>query len=229
MTAPTRAAAVALSAEALLHQWARQSEAPEAAAVVVDVEIAARTRGGVEWRTPDAVAVSVLSRPARLDPSCADVGWLAAGLAAVQALDACRGGRRSCMWPDLTVGPEDEPAVAISSACALGPGRVEFATLTVRTGPATSPIERTRLTDSLLEHLREAATSLHDPPPLLDAYRARCSTLGRAVELSRLPHGTMRGLAEDIDHAGRLVLASPTGLREPISVSSLNSLTLLAD
>ena len=221
---------MALSAEALLHQWARQSAAPAGAAVVADTEIAARCRGGVEWRTPDAVAVSVLARPERLDPSAVDVGWAAASLAAARALDACRDERRSCLWPDLLVGESDDDLdVAISYACALGPGRIEFAALTVRVGPVVLPDERTRLTDSLIERLREAAASLDDPYSVLDAYRARCSTLGRAVELRLLPHGSMRGLAEDIDDAGRLVLASPTGLKERIAVAALNEVTLLPE
>ena len=230
MTPPTRTAAVALSVEALLHQWARQSVAPAGAAVVADTEIAARCRGGIEWRTPDAVAVSVLARPEALDPSAADVGWAAASLAAARALDACRDGHRSCLWPDLVVcEPGDDLEVAVSFACTLGPGRIEFAALTVRIGPVVPPQERSLLCDALLMHLRDLASGLDDPSSILDSYRDRCSTLGQAVELRLLPHGTMRGLATDIDDAGQLVLASPTGLRERIAVASLNNVRLLPD
>lgn len=229
MTPPTRTAPVALSVEALLHQWARQSSAPAGAAVVADTEIAARRRGGIEWRTPDAVAVSVLARPSNLDPTSADVGWAAASLAAAQALDSCLEGERSCHWPDSISGPDDDPDVAVNAACTLGPGRVELAVLAVRAGPVTSPAERTRLVDALLTRLRESAAALDDPYPILDAYRSRCSTLDRAVELRMLPHGTMRGIAADIDDTGRLVLASPTGLQERISVASINEVTLLPE
>ena len=221
---------MALSVEALLHQWARQSAAPAGAAVVADTEIAARRRGGIEWRTPDAVAVSVLARPEALDPSAVDVGWAAASLAAARALDACRDGHRSCRWPDLVVcEPGDDLEVAVSFACTLGPGRVESAALTVRVGPVVPPKERSRLCDALLMHLRDLASGLDDPSSILDSYRDRCSTLGQAVELRLLPHGTMRGLATDIDDAGQLVLASPTGLRERIAVASLNNVRLLPD
>lgn len=230
MTAPTRTAAVALSAEALLHQWARQSAAPAGAAVVAETEIAARRRGGIEWRTPDAIAVSVLARPQALDPSAADVGWAATSLAAARALDACREGRWSCLWPDLlTCEPDDGLEVAVSSACTLGPGRVELAALTVRVGPVVPAAERSQITDALLAHLRDLASGLDDPASVLDAYRGRCSTLGRAVELRLLPHGTMRGLATDIDDVGQLVLESPTGLKERIAVGSLNNVTLLPE
>ena len=230
MTPPTRTAAVALSVEALLHQWARQSAAPAGAAVVADTEIAARRRGGIEWRTPDAVAVSVLARPAALDPSASDVGWAAASLAAARALDACRGGQRSCLWPDLIeCEPADDLEVAVSSACTLGPGRVEFAALTARAGPVVEPEERSRITDALLVHLRDLGSGLDDPAAILDAYRPRCSSLGRAVELRLLPHGSMRGLATSIDDAGQLVLESPTGLTERISVGALNEVRLLPE
>ncbi|MYB29261.1 MAG: hypothetical protein F4X38_08985, partial [Acidimicrobiaceae bacterium] len=123
--------------------------------------------------------------------------------------------------------PDDDLEVAVNSVCTLGPGRVELAALTVRVGPLAGPRERTRVTDGLLLHLREAATELDHPASILHAYRDRCSTLGRAVELRMLPHGSMRGVAADIDDAGQLVLASPTGLRERIAVASVNAVRLL--
>lgn len=230
MNPPTRRAAVALSVEALLQQWARQSAAPAGAAVVADTEIAARGRGGVEWRTSNAVAVSVLARPGDLDPGAADVSWAAASLAAAQALENCRDGRRFCLWPDLIEGePSDDLEAAVGAACTLGPGTVEFAVLTVRAGPVTVPEERSRMTDALLMHLRSLAAGIDDPASILDEYRRRCATLGQAVEVALLPHGTMRGLAEDIDDAGRLVLESPTGLREQVAVGALNKVTLLQE
>ena len=225
---PTRTAAVALSVEALLQQWARQSAAPAGAAVVADTEIAARRRGGVEWSTPDAVAVSVLARPVGLDPTSVDVAWAAASLATARALDECGQGQRSCLWPDLiSCEPPDAVDVAITATCTLGPGRVELAVLTARVGPLASPAERTRTTDALLHHLRALAPDLDAPASILSSYRSRCSTLGQAVELHLLPHGTMRGLAEDIDDAGRLVLASPTGMHEQIPVAMFKSLRVL--
>jgi len=281
MTAPTRSVPVALSAEALLHQWARQSEAPAGAAVVAASEIAARRRGGVEWRTSDAMAVSVLARPDSLDPEAMDVGWAAVSLAAAEALEACekpdtttcstadrdarthqtqdarthqtqdarthqtqdarthqtqgdsleaceKPGAWMCLWPDQVLRePPDVCEVAVGFACTLGPGRVELAALTVRVGPLASVSERETVTSMLLQHLRKQASGLDDPTSLLDAYRKRCATLGQPVELRMLPHGTMRGLAEDIDHTGRLVLASPTGLTERIMVASLNEARLL--
>jgi BirA family biotin operon repressor/biotin-[acetyl-CoA-carboxylase] ligase len=48
---------------------------------------------------------------------------------------------------------------------------------------------------------------------LREAYLARCSTLGRPVRVE-LPNGsTLTGLAETVDAAGRLVVATGTGRR----------------
>ncbi len=228
MTPPTKTVAVALSVEALMHQWARQSQAPAGAAVIAETEIAARRRGGIEWRTPDAVSVSVLARPDSLDAATADVAWAASSLAAAQALEDCRGGRRGCLWPDtVSVEPSEGLEVAVGAACTLGPGRVEFAVLTVRVGPMASPEERSHMADALLSNLRRLAARLDDPATIFDEYRARCSTIGHAVEVQLLPQGTMRGLATDVDDSARLVLTSPTGLREQITVGALNQVVLL--
>lgn len=230
MTAPTRTVAVALSADALLYQWARQSAAPAGAAVVAHTEIAARRRGGIEWRSPHAIAVSVLGRPATLVATAAEVSWLAASLAAARALDESLGGRRLCQWPDAVVDVADDALdVAVTASCTLGPGRVEYAALTIRLGPVELPDKRAVLTRALLGHLRTCASGLDEPSFLVDSYKARCATLGHAVELRLLPHGTMRGHAEDIDESGQLVLSSPTGLREHVAVAAINSVELLPD
>lgn len=44
-----------------------------------------------------------------------------------------------------------------------------------------------------------------DPASLLAAYRERCATLGREVRVE-LPAAVLRGVADDIDGAGRLVV-----------------------
>lgn len=228
MTQHTRTVAVALSADALLHQWARQSAAPAGAAVVAHTEIAARRRGGTEWRTPDAIAVSVLARPLALAASAAEVSWLAAGLAAAQTLSECLGGQPQCLWPDAVLDDANDTIdVAVTAESTLAPGRVEYAALTVRMGPVDQPDRRAALGLALVRHLRTWASGLDQPSGVVDAYRARCATLDRAVELSLLPSGIIRGLAEDVDETGRLVLSSPTGLREQVDVATISSVTLL--
>ena len=117
--------------------------------------------------------------------------------------------------------------VAVTASCTLGPGRVEYAALTIRVGLIDVPDKRAMLTEALLEQLRACGSDLDSPSVVVDSYKARCATLGRAVELRLLPHGTRRGRAEDVDASGQLVLSSPTGLREQIAVAALNSVTLL--
>ncbi len=198
--------------------------------MVADTEIAARCRGGIEWRSPDAIAVSVLARPSALAVASAEVSWLGASLAAVRALDEGLGGQRSCLWPDSVLDAEDDEIdVAATASCTLGPGRVEYAVLTIRVGPIDRRDKRAALTDALLQHLRVCAFDLDEPSVVVDSYKARCATLGRLVELRLLPHGTSRGLAEDVHETGRLVVCSPTGLREEFAVATVGSVTLLHD
>ena len=141
---------VAVSVDALMHQWARQESAPAGSALVAEAEISARLRGGALWRTSGALAAAVLARPAELDPSGMDLAWLAASLGAARTLDTAAGGEHRCEWPDsVLVGPGTE--VAVSAICVLGPGRVDYAILIVRLGPVGAfipPVDEAVLADS---------------------------------------------------------------------------------
>ena len=228
---------VALSAEARMHQRARQEAAPASAAVVVDTEISARLRGGIEWDRPDAVAVAVLARPVALDYRNADVAWAAAGLAAVGALGELTGDRYVCDWPDgVRCGATAAPGagettgvvdVAVTASTHLGPGRVDYAVLVVRAAPVGLLGPRDGLIESLVRHGRDAARLLDDPAELLDGYRACCATLGHRVAVSLVPNGATRGVATDIAADGGLVVRSATGLAETVAVTALRTLSLL--
>lgn len=144
---------VAVSVDALMHQWARQESAPAGSALVAEAEISARLRGGALWRTSGALAAAVLARPAELDPSGMDLAWLAASLGAARTLDIAAGGEHRCEWPDsVLVGPGTE--VAVSAICVLGPGRVDYAILIVRLGPvgaSTPPVDEAVLVEGLAD------------------------------------------------------------------------------
>ena len=112
----------------------------------------------------------------------------------------------------------------ISAGCSLGPGTIDYAVLAVRVGPVAGG-ERDRVADALVEHLRAAATALDRPGVVTTRYRDVCTTVGRDVEVTRLPHGTVRGRADDIDDAGRLVLVSPTGLAQPLAIDTIGVVT----
>ena len=243
---------MAVSVDALMHQWARQESAPAGSALVAEAEISARLRGGALWRTSEALAAAVLARPAELDPSGVDLAWLAASLGAARALDIAAGGEHRCEWPDAVLaglGVE----VAVSAVCTLGPGRVDYAILIVRLGPTGAfgpPGEEAGLAEGLADsdgprrhgafgppvddavlvgELRAAARLLDEPDELVDAYRGRCATVGCTAAVALLPHGAVRGTVRGIGADGRLEVESPTGLVERIAVTSFSSLRRLED
>lgn len=246
-----RRVAVAVSAEALMHQWARQESASAGSALVVGTEISARLRGGVIWRNPEPLTAAVLARPAGLDPSGADLAWLAASLGAARALDAASGRgheldaggaygpdtaraldaagghEHRCEWPDTVLIP-GSAEVVVNAVCALGPGRVDYAILTVRLGPIAAfdpPVDA----DELVGELRAAARLLDEPDELVAAYRRRCATVGCTAAVALLPHGAARGTVRGIGADGRFEIESPTGMVERIAVSSFSSLHKLDD
>lgn len=137
MSGGIRRVPVAVSVDALMHQWARQESAPAGSALVAEAEISARLRGGALWRTSEALAAAVLARPAELDPSGVDLAWLAASLGAARALDIAAGGKHRCEWPDAVLAGSGAE-VAVSAVCTLGPGRVDYAILIVRLGPVSA-------------------------------------------------------------------------------------------
>lgn len=144
---------VAVSVDALMHQWARQESAPAGSALVAEAEISARLRGGALWRTSGALAVAVLARPAELDPSGVDLAWLAASLGAARAFDAATGGEHRCEWPDAVLAGS-RAEVVVSAVCVLGPGRVDYAILIVRLGPASAfvpPVDEPGLVEGLAD------------------------------------------------------------------------------
>lgn len=222
-----RRVSVAVSAEALMHQWARQESASAGSALVVGAEISARLRGGVIWRNSEPLAAAVLARPTGLDPSGADLAWLAASLGAARALDAASGREHGCEWPDTVLVPGGTEVV-VNAVCALGPGRVDYAILTARLGPvaAFDPLVDA---DGLVGELRAAARLLDEPDELVAAYRRRCATVGCTAAVALLPHGAARGTVRGIGADGRLEIESPTGMVERIAVSSFSSLRKLDD
>jgi BirA family biotin operon repressor/biotin-[acetyl-CoA-carboxylase] ligase len=73
---------------------------------------------------------------------------------------------------------------------------------------AGAQVDRTevfgRVVGALARTLRELRD---DPAAVLERYRGECTTTGRLVE-AHLPDGTvLRGLAEDVDRFGRLVVS----------------------
>lgn len=229
MTVETRHADVAVSIEALLHQWARSERAPAGSGFVVKAEIAARRRGGVEWPTTNSLAVGVVVRPTDLDPRSEDLVWLAANLAAVRALDRLTGAQHSSIWPDEILLPRNEGGltVATTAATQLGPGRVEYGLMTVRIADPSALGADDEIAAAVIDELRGAAPLLDDPAALITIYRDRCATIGSQVKAKLLPSGTSQGTAETVTDVGALVIVTSTGLRETLAIASTRSVTRL--
>jgi biotin-(acetyl-CoA carboxylase) ligase len=232
MTSPSpevRRSPGAVSIDALARQWARQEAAPAGAAYVVDREISARRRGGVLWQREDSTAVAVVARPAQIAIDSTDLLWLAAGLGAADALGSLTGRPRDCHWPD---GVELDEGVALDVAVTalteLGPGRIDYAILILRIAPTLHVGGRSDVSDALIESLRASVKSLEDPDGLLEIYRTRCATLGEHVYASLLPNGTTRGVADEVDDHGALVVRSPTGLTDSIAIAMLDELHIVS-
>ena len=189
-------------------------------------EISARRRGGVLWQHDDATAVAVIARPEQIDITSTDLLWLAAGLAAADAIGALTGHSQRCRWPD---GVDVDPTldVAVTALCELGPGRIDYAALIVRAAPSIALGGTSDVADALVDALRLSAQLLDDPVGLLRAYRNRCATIGTHVSATLLPHGSARGFVDGIDDHGALVLLSPTGLTDSIAIPMLNELAII--
>lgn len=214
-------------------QWARQEHAPAGSAIVVDNEIAARTRGGSRWVQPDSLTIAVLARPRTLEPDVAELAWLAGGVGAAAALDDLTAKRYACHWPDRVecaseAADDDRPNIVITAVALLGPGKVEHIVVIARIAGAPQ-VPDVSLIPVTIRHLRNAVGLLDEPDRIVDLYSARCATLGERVSVALVPNGTVQGRASGVGNDGSLLIESATGMRERIAVSALNQLTRLSN
>ncbi len=231
MSPDVRHVSVALSADALMLQWARQEQAPAGSAIVVDNEIAARTRGGMHWDRPHSLTIAVLARPRTLEPDVADLAWLAGGVGAAAAFDDLTEDRYVCVWPDrvesfFATGDRQHPEIVITASSLLGPGRIEHTVVIARITGA-SQVPDASLIPVTIEHLRRATDLLDEPERVVSLYRDRCVALGARVSVALLPTGTIQGRACDVGNDGSLVIESITGMRERVAVPAFSHVTQL--
>lgn len=220
---------VAVSADAVAHQWARQENAPSGSTCVVRSEVAARVRNGREWRPERGIAVATIVRPAMLEPPHADLAWLAVTLAAANAMTTLSVREHGCWWPDqVGAGGDPDPSVAVTAASALGPGTVAYALLVVRVDVAAHPaLVADDVATVTADGLRAASSLLDTPDDLVAQYTKGCRTLGHTVRVASIPTGSHLGTAVAVDDSGRLVLESPTGMRQAVPVASAGAVTLV--
>ena len=205
--------------------------AAEGSMVIADAQTAGRGRQGRAWASPAGAglyASIVLRPPARAVPLIT----IAAGVAVVEGIRAATGLSTALKWPnDVYVSGRKRAGILAEAAAAhvvLGFG------ITVRPAayPADVAARATSLerelgrevdTGALLAECIAALAARYDDlgrdrsAVVLDAWRASAQPLlGRAVEWNS-DDGVRRGIAEDVDASGALLVRTPQGTARVIS------------
>ena len=180
-----------------------------------------------------SLLVSVLLRP-DLPADRSPVITLAAGLASARAVtEACGLSDAGCKWPnDVVVGSRKLAGILTEGAAegarlahvVVGMGvnltqrRQDFpddladlATSVALEGGR--PDGAALLVAFLVELGRAVAAVASDPSPLLEAYAARCATIGRRVHGVSLEGDPVTGQAAGLGESGELLVRTPDGLR----------------
>ena len=211
------------------------ADAPEGTLVVADEQTAGRGRMGRTWEAPAATSllVSVLFRP-DIPASHLYQTVMASGLAAAEAVENVAGIAVEVKWPnDLQIGGKKVGGILPESAIVgerpawvivgLGlnvnqlyePGDPLHGAATSLHAETGSPHDRAALLAGFAVRLNRWHGLLMTDE-LVDAWRARCVTLGQRLRLET-PAGVVEGLAEDIGPEGALWLRDDAGERRQIA------------
>lgn len=243
---PLRTYPIAVSVEAMAAAWARQEQGPEGATVVAVQELAARGRRGSVWKTIPGRTISfaVVLRPA-LPPAGEQLLWILASLAAAEGIAALGVAGVTLKWPDdVFVDGDTGGKIGVVRAQAhLGPGRIESAVLTFRlnvsvtaedvpdvilasvSGSAGKTVDPAEVIDAVLRALERLYGE--GVESLLDAYRARCRSIGARVRVELLPRGEVEGTVSGVDEQGSLLVDQGGGRQYPVSIETLRRLVPL--
>lgn len=189
---------------------------------------AGRGRFARVWQTPPdtCVAMSVLVRPRA---PMASWGWLSllVGLAVADGIAEASGLVARLKWPnDVLIGERKVCGIlgeAVfgdgAGAAVLGMGiNVALASEQLPVPTATSlalegsDASAAAVAGAVLRALDRWYRRWDAGEDLSEAYRSRCSTLGRRVRVL-LPDGAVEGDAVDVDASGALVVRTPEGPR----------------
>ncbi|HET8992909.1 MAG TPA: biotin--[acetyl-CoA-carboxylase] ligase [Rhodococcus sp. (in: high G+C Gram-positive bacteria)] len=171
----------------------------------------------------------------------ADLGWLPllTGIAIVDAVREVTGVPAELKWPnDVLVGdrklagilvevastaPVPTVIVGVGLNVTLTEDELPVPTATSLLLAGAHELDRTRLAEALLasfaERIRQWERHGWDPTVAADAYRDRCSTLGRRVRAILPGDAELHGRAVNIDEEGRIVI-QPDGEGEPVAVAA---------
>lgn len=204
-------------------------EAVEGATVAAGEQTHGRGRQGRDWTSP---AGSSLSLSVVLAPPVERSGFVPAlvGVAVARAITGLSDVRVSLKWPNDVMVDGGKVAGILAegvgglvvAGCGINVSIPE-SDLPVPTATSLSlagaSVDRARLLVTVLEQIhaandlwRESGYSA-EGSGLLDVYRGLCSTIGGDVDVT-LPDGSVvTGLAQGIDDDGRLLVATPEGVR----------------
>lgn len=219
---PLRTYPALLSSEVDAEAWARAG-GPAGGVVTAGYLAAPRGRAGLPWKPGRGLVLSLLLRP---DLPLQREGWpyLAAALGLADAL----GGSGTIRWPDEVHGPAGRTG-ALGVRTELGPETVTWAVVTLLAEHARPP--RAPLLATIVAAVEGRLDE--DPEALLQAYRDRCSTLGRRVRARLVPLGpagpVVEGEAVDLRTDGALVIRTEEGRRAVVPPHNLGMLEVLDD
>jgi BirA family biotin operon repressor/biotin-[acetyl-CoA-carboxylase] ligase len=210
---------------------------PAGTLVVADEQTAGRGRLGRTWVAPPGTAllISILFRPA-IAASQAYRLVMATGLAAAEACERAAGVEIGVKWPnDLQIdglklaGLLPESAIiggrlghvivglGLNVSQTFEPPDPLHGTATSLKLAAGRDFDRATLLAAIMGRLNAWNQQVADGGALIEAWRERCVTLGQRVRIET-PHGTVEGVAEDLDDAGGLVLRDDAGAAHTVSV-----------
>ncbi|MBN8459928.1 MAG: biotin--[acetyl-CoA-carboxylase] ligase [Verrucomicrobia bacterium] len=226
------------------HALANLTELADGDVIQADIQTAGHGRMNRPWvsHLPGNLCLTLVIKPRHAAPASLPL----ANLSQLLALTVCRmldghGARATLKWPNdvLLDGRKIAGLLAETvvqghtfGGMALGLGvnlNLDAATLATVSQPATSlsewtgsPVDADAFRDALLEmFFRERDALLeHGFGLIRDEYLARCGFLGREVEIRR---GTesLRGIAEDVDLEGALMIRTAPDRIEPVAIGEM--------
>jgi BirA family transcriptional regulator, biotin operon repressor / biotin---[acetyl-CoA-carboxylase] ligase len=208
----------------------------EGTLVITDEQVQGRGRMGRTWSAPagTSLLMSLLFRP-QLKPMDAHRLVMVAGLAAAQACESITGLQVDVKWPnDLQIKGKKLAGILPESAIEgsalkwviIGMGinvNQRFPAQDPLAERATSlaaaggqPVDRAELLAQIMSGI-EAWNGRLRSTALSDAWRDRCTTLGKRVEIMTA-QGVLVGIADNIDDNGALWLRTDNGQRHLLTL-----------
>jgi BirA family biotin operon repressor/biotin-[acetyl-CoA-carboxylase] ligase len=212
--------------------------APEGYVVVADRQRAGRGRHGRAWLAPTGTSLlaSLLVRPGVPAPSLPLLPLLC-GLAVAEAVEPfCAGVPVMLKWPnDVLLGGVKAAGILLEAPSVgevivgigvnvdwRGVKRPEGLAATSLSEAAGRSVDRWNVLGAVAEAFSRRYRAWQEgPTAFLDAYRARCATLGQRVRVTRLTRPPLEGLAVAVRDDGALVLWIDDGTRAVVTAGDV--------